>query len=173
MTPKASKAWLAAGAIVCYLALAATLVLWAAGAIFFGLHKTMPHGVTPLTWLTYAHFYWGKIHQRQLLLIALIFPTIIALFPLGALFSWLGGKTPDLHGSARFANSSEVRQAELFGDKGIIVGKYENTFLHFPGQQFVLLAAPTRSGKGVSFVIPNLLNWPDSCVVLDLSLIHI
>lgn len=170
MMPQARRAWVATTVIVSYLALATTLVLWAAGALFFGLHKALPHGVTPLTWLIYAHFYWGNIHQRQLLLIALVLPTSFALFPLGALFTWLGGKPPDLHGSARFANSSEVRQAGLFGDRGIVVGKYGHRFLHFPGQQFVLLAAPTRSGKGVSFVIPNLLNWPDSVVVLDIKL---
>jgi len=29
--------------------------------------------------------------------------------------------------------------------------------------------SPTRSGKGVGVVIPNLLNWPDSVVVLDIK----
>ncbi|PNB52894.1 type IV secretion system protein VirD4, partial [Pseudomonas sp. GW531-E2] len=29
--------------------------------------------------------------------------------------------------------------------------------------------APTRAGKGVGYVIPNLLNWPDSVVVLDVK----
>ncbi|MDQ1922672.1 type IV secretory system conjugative DNA transfer family protein [Massilia pseudoviolaceinigra] len=53
---------------------------------------------------------------------------------------------------------------------GIIVGKYEGQYLIFPGQQFVLVAAPTRSGKGVAIVIPNLLNYEDSVVVLDLKM---
>jgi type IV secretion system protein VirD4 len=53
---------------------------------------------------------------------------------------------------------------------GIIVGKYQGRYLVFNGQQFVLLAAPTRSGKGVAVVIPNLLNFDDSVVVLDLKL---
>ena len=39
----------------------------------------------------------------------------------------------------------------------------------FDGSQHVLLSAPTRSGKGVSVVIPNLLTWPESCVVLDIK----
>jgi type IV secretion system protein VirD4 len=38
-----------------------------------------------------------------------------------------------------------------------------------PGQLSVMLSAPTRSGKGVAVVIPNLLNWPDSVVVLDIK----
>ena len=56
------------------------------------------------------------------------------------------------------------------GSAGIIVGKLGRHFLQFPGQQSCLLAAPTRSGKGVSVVIPNLLNWPQSVVVLDIKL---
>lgn len=41
--------------------------------------------------------------------------------------------------------------------------------MRFTGQQFVLLAAPTRSGKGVGVVIPNCLSWPHSLVVLDIK----
>jgi type IV secretion system protein VirD4 len=37
------------------------------------------------------------------------------------------------------------------------------------GQQGVALAAPPRSGKGVGFVIPNLLNWPGSVVCVDIK----
>src|SRR3546814_11641609 len=33
----------------------------------------------------------------------------------------------------------------------------------------ILLEAPTRAGKGVGVVIPNLLSWPDSVVVLDVK----
>jgi type IV secretion system protein VirD4 len=160
----------AAALIMGYLALATVLASWAAGAIFFLMHKSTPHAVTPLTWWTYAHFYWANGQQRRLLLLSMIVPAALSLFPLGPLFSWLGGPDRALHGSARFATPGDVRKAGLMGATGIIVGKYRDRFLQFPGQQFVLLAAPTRSGKGVSFVIPNLLNWPQSCVVLDIKL---
>lgn len=52
----------------------------------------------------------------------------------------------------------------------IIVGKYQGQYLTFKGQQFVILAAPTRSQKGVAIVIPNLLNFAGSVVVLDIKL---
>ncbi len=39
----------------------------------------------------------------------------------------------------------------------------------FDGQQHAIISAPTRSGKGVGIVIPNLLSWPDSVVVLDIK----
>lgn len=41
--------------------------------------------------------------------------------------------------------------------------------LIYGGDEHVLLYAPTRSGKGVGVVIPNLLNWPESAVVLDIK----
>jgi type IV secretion system protein VirD4 len=51
----------------------------------------------------------------------------------------------------------------------IVVGVWRARYLRFAGQQFVLLAAPARSGKGVGIVIPNLLTYPDSVVVLDIK----
>lgn len=77
-------------------------------------------------------------------------------------------KRQSLHGEARFANSNEIKKMNLYGD-GIIIGKYQGKLLRFGGQQFVALGAPTRSGKGVGIVIPNLLDWPQSAVVQDIK----
>ncbi|WP_277042431.1 type IV secretory system conjugative DNA transfer family protein, partial [Turicimonas muris] len=49
------------------------------------------------------------------------------------------------------------------------VGKFKDRYLTYGGFQFVLLAAPTRSGKGVGVVVPNCLNYSDSLVVLDIK----
>ena len=38
-----------------------------------------------------------------------------------------------------------------------------------PGQQGVLVVAPPRSGKGVGFVVPNLLNFPGSVLCIDIK----
>lgn len=83
-----------------------------------------------------------------------------------------------LHGDARFATYMEIKKAGLVArdsyDKTIIVGQYKergrNEYLCYGGYQFVMLAAPTRSGKGVGIVIPNCLNYSDSLVVLDIKL---
>lgn len=88
---------------------------------------------------------------------------------LGALVWSAVHKKRELHGSARFANGVEVNKAFPKGSRGIILGKANGRYLEFGGQQFVLLAAPTRSGKGVGVVIPNLLSWPESVVVLDVK----
>ncbi|WP_236864054.1 type IV secretory system conjugative DNA transfer family protein [Campylobacter devanensis] len=78
-------------------------------------------------------------------------------------------KKQKLHGDAKFANSADVKKMGLYGDKGIIVGKYNNKLLRFGGSQFVSLGAPTRTGKGVGIVIPNLMDWQESCVVQDIK----
>jgi len=64
--------------------------------------------------------------------------------------------------------SASVEQKQY---PGLIVGYHKKLgYLVYRGQQFVSLIAPTRSGKGVGLVIPNLLTYPDSMIVLDLKL---
>jgi len=75
-----------------------------------------------------------------------------------------------LHGDAKFANLGDMRsKMKLFTDKGIVIGKSGNKLLRSPDDDFVSLAAGTGFGKGVSVVIPNLLEWAESCVVLDIK----
>ncbi len=74
-----------------------------------------------------------------------------------------------LHGEARFANEGEIRREQLRSTSGIIVGQKGGRYLVFGGTEHVLLEAPTRAGKGVGVVIPNLLSWADSVVVLDVK----
>src|SRR3546814_9635850 len=56
-----------------------------------------------------------------------------------------------LHGNARFANAGDLARHGMFkeSDTGLIVGKLNGNLVRLGGQQFVILAAPTRSGKGV------------------------
>src|SRR3546814_11892944 len=76
-----------------------------------------------------------------------------------------------LHGSARFANAGDLARHGMFkeSDTGLIVGKLNGNLVRLGGQQFVILAAPTRSVKGVGGVVPNLLDYRDSVVVQDLK----
>lgn len=89
----------------------------------------------------------------------------------------------ELHGSAKFANAVDIKKTGLIptpkeqeksnkktpSNPSILIGKYKNKFLEFYGNEFTFVAAPTRSGKGVSIVIPNLLHYRDSVVVLDIK----
>ncbi|MBN6101094.1 type IV secretory system conjugative DNA transfer family protein [Xanthomonas sp. CFBP 8703] len=76
-----------------------------------------------------------------------------------------------LHGDARFAGAADLAKHGLFkqSGNGIVVGKFRGKLVRLSGQQFVILAAPTRSGKGVGVVIPNLLEYQESVVVLDIK----
>ncbi len=79
---------------------------------------------------------------------------------------------PRLEGRARdgrWATGRELRRAGLLSGRGVILGQWKGRLLRAPGEGHVLLAAPTRSGKGAGFVIPNLLDWPGSVVVLDVK----
>ncbi|KAF1716632.1 type IV secretory system conjugative DNA transfer family protein [Pseudoxanthomonas wuyuanensis] len=88
-----------------------------------------------------------------------------------SLFLFLKPKRKSIHGDARFANHGDLSKLGLLKDDptGIIVGKTGGHFLRLPGTRHALLAAPTRSGKGVGAVIPNLLNFKGSMVVLDIK----
>lgn len=74
-----------------------------------------------------------------------------------------------LHGSARWASPSEQRRAGLRARQGVILGRAGDSLLITDGPDHVMLYAPTRTGKGVGVVIPNLLAWPGSVVVLDIK----
>ena len=76
-----------------------------------------------------------------------------------------------LHGKARFAHIADLAGKGFLksGSNGIVIGKMHGKLLRLSGQQFAILAAPTRSGKGVGVVIPNLLDYDGSVVVLDIK----
>jgi len=74
------------------------------------------------------------------------------------------------HGTAHWATPSEVQKAGLRKKRGLLLGKYKGKFLVVDDYQHILLFAPTGSGKGVGFVIPNLLFWDQSVIVHDVKL---
>ena len=86
----------------------------------------------------------------------------------------------EIHGSARFANDRELAKSGLFPKQqgkhpSILLGKmrtgrFKNRLVELVGQTFIALSAPTGSGKGVGFVLPNLVNFRDSIVVVDVKL---
>jgi type IV secretion system protein VirD4 len=147
---------------------AAIAAMFLAGVIFMIINKTFPD-FQLLTWYQYW-WYYGDDPSISIKLYASIIAAFAISFSIPVALYVTAAANRPLHGAARFANISEIRNAGLLTkDKGILVGKINNEFLILPGQQFVMLAAPTRSGKGVSAAIPNLLTWPDSVVCLDIK----
>jgi len=166
----------AAGA---FAALVATALLSAAvyvsGVLFLVLSKADPWQARWSSIATYWQLYADDAVLRQRLLAAMALSGIglLVLLP-GALFTAARPRRA-LHGDARFASAGEVAQAGLIHSAyrpdapSILIGRFKGWYLALPGQLSVMLSAPTRSGKGVGVVIPNLLNWPDSVVVLDIK----
>jgi type IV secretion system protein VirD4 len=75
-----------------------------------------------------------------------------------------------LHGAARWATGAEQRAAGLRARTGVLLGHASGGGLLISSRsEHVMLYAPTRTGKGVGLVIPNLLAWPGSVVVLDIK----
>ena len=81
----------------------------------------------------------------------------------------------DLHGSARWAEFKDIEGMGYLKPEGVYVGgwwdgrKKIHYYLRHNGPEHVLCFAPTRSGKGVGLILPTLLAWPHSSVVLDIK----
>jgi len=162
-----------------FFALAVGLLAAVAGLYFSGymaqmLLKTQN---TPVQWRTYPGYiavldlpqwqpYVKKIKIAGFVGFGLPGAAYLALLVL-----MLKPRDKALHGDARFANAGDLSKHGMLkpSPTGVIVGKFNGNMVRLPGQQFVILAAPTRSGKGVGVVIPNLLDYQESMVVLDIK----
>ncbi len=71
---------------------------------------------------------------------------------------------------AHFATEEELKKEELLQNEGCIYGEFSNKFIADSSYINTLLLAPTGAGKGVSFVIPNLLSWNESAIIHDIKL---
>jgi type IV secretion system protein VirD4 len=150
----------------------ACAAVYLSAVLFLLLNKADPEQARFTSIVVYWQLYADDPGLRKKLLVSmgLCGVGLVILLP-AALVAAARPRRP-LHGDARFANTAEVARAGLTGDGGspsILVGRHRGRFLALPGQLSVMLSAPTRSGKGVGVVIPNLLNWPDSVVVLDIK----
>ncbi|TPM21647.1 transporter [Mesorhizobium sp. B2-3-5] len=92
---------------------------------------------------------------------------------------------PPLYGSARWATPQELRtipngklyladRSAFDNPSSILLGGYSDDegstspqFVHWDDDGHLLTIAPTRSGKAVTSIVPNLLRYRGSCVVLD------
>ncbi len=80
----------------------------------------------------------------------------------------------DTHGSARWASAQEISSIGLDDEKAPVVGAYappggRPRYLHDPNDRHAFIFAPSGSGKSSGLVIPTLLSWPHSVLVLDVK----
>ena len=151
-------------ALVFFLILTGAMWLWAMG--FYALGGVSPNAARPWTMPIIIQDYWDVPRYKKRILISgwAVLGILLALF-----IAYLYYRPKKSLGDARFAYEGEVKKAGLRAKQGVILGSLRGKYLIDNGQTHVLVAAPTGSGKGVGIVIPNLLNWNGSAVVLDIK----
>lgn len=116
---------------------------------------------------------WGYLKLR--LIGAALTPFIIAFYPYYRFRDKIYqtdifAQTESVYGDAHWAAEFEIKKAGLRSKKGMMLGTNRFGYFINEGYQHALLFAPTGSGKGVGFVIPNCLFWDQSMVVHDIKL---
>jgi type IV secretion system protein VirD4 len=87
-------------------------------------------------------------------------------------------ETPDVYGDARFMNDQELRESGLIVSTqpphadGVYIGAWKDPrgrshYLRDVSNGHTLICGPTRSGKGISCILPTLLSWRGSAIVHD------
>lgn len=88
---------------------------------------------------------------------------------------------PPLHGSAKWATAADLTASghlrppsDFDLPSSILLGAFDDDpgasptgWLHWDGEGHLMTVAPTRSGKSTTQIIPNLLRYRGSCIVLD------
>lgn len=168
----ASKNFKRAAGVVALLVMAGVLLAAAnmlAGVLFFLSYKSDPSNASFLTieraWMQSA----TDALMRKKVIGCLIVSSLVVLGGPFSLIMAYKRRPNNLHGEARFATSEDLEKEKLLAPAGILLGKHEDRLVRLGGSEFTMLAAPTRTGKGVGFVIPNLLTFPHSAVVLDIK----
>jgi type IV secretion system protein VirD4 len=164
------------------------ITLWVIGAsvaIVGNEYKAIGLNVMPINvaykWLVWLINSWGELsfeaydYLKIKLLLAYFLPISIVIGVYYQNFSkikTLQFFTPKekVYGDADWANQSDIERAHLRSKHGMLLGKDSVGYFVADGFQHALLFAPTGSGKGVGFVIPNLLFWDHSVVVHDIKL---
>ncbi|MES2206784.1 MAG: type IV secretory system conjugative DNA transfer family protein [Pseudomonadota bacterium] len=147
------------------------------GALLFAQSQKIPFN--KITMFTLFDYYYVYGHIKKTKQVIVVCSAAAAIVPLGTIglfiLGWLESKKRPLHGNARFAYYAELVFAGLVQRKNkkkisqssILIGKVGERFLKLSGPRFCYLAAPSRTGKGVGIVIPNLLWYDESMVVFD------
>jgi len=152
-------------------------------AQYFGYHEKLGDSLyhyfyNPFGWIIwqqdfYTHYslFFKTLNITMFFVIATVFGVFIVIRMLALRKS----KThDDVHGTAHWMSDSEIKSIGLIGqEKGVYIGGYaDGSKLHYlkhNGPEHVLAFAPTRSGKGIGLVLPTLLDWRESVIVLDIK----
>src|SRR5579884_3657628 len=175
VVPPHSRGLLAAGAVACF-GLAATLTALRRGYRVAGMSAfaalmllIASRGPTysPMDLVRWQLLSSSNTTKRILLEAWLLAAGVALTLSFGLILAWrrrssASRSTTTSHGSAHWGDA-----VALITDRGLLVGRDEADLLRLNGEGHIVTVAPTRSGKGISCVIPNLLDHPGSALITD------
>ncbi|MBX3429995.1 MAG: type IV secretory system conjugative DNA transfer family protein [Hyphomonadaceae bacterium] len=129
-------------------------------------------GAAPI-YAPWSIFAWTEAH-------GMAFPRPFAIARLIIFLSFLVGAAPlcfairrrleiKPFGQKAWGCFKDATDAGLFAESGTVLGKLDGEILCFDGPEHQLLVGASRSGKGRGHVVPSLLAWPQSALVLDIK----
>ncbi len=102
---------------------------------------------------------------------ALLFSVAGFSYGLGYFVVQIIGRRPTTFGSSRWATREDLEQINVITSDGIRLGSIlngmEDETISYTGDRHLITVAPTRSGKGTTQIIPNLLTYQGSALVID------
>lgn len=108
---------------------------------------------------------------KMVLLNSLIFSIGVAAYLFVNRFKSLKVSKADRYGSSKWATEEEIRKRGLLDGEGVVLGAIKSfagfQYLQHNGPEPIMGIGPTRSGKGVGWVIPTLLKWKHSAIIYD------
>lgn len=110
----------------------------------------------------------SRINGKALLILygSVFLPLIIEAFFI-IIFSLKQNKED--YGKARFATKKDFQTLELNTERGICFGKLGKDKVRTDLPLSIVVVAPPGAGKSAGVIIPNLLEVPNSCIVLDIK----
>ncbi len=146
----------------------ALFIFWV-WSLFFNLFyssSTLPSPLlAPFLLLDYEN---NSAKLNIILVITLLMPLI--LIGMAIVGSYRHKQIIHLFGNAHWASMTEIRKMGLFGKEGLIIGDKKGRLLRAKLVSHALIFAPSRSGKGVSQVMPNALAFEGSMLCIDMKL---
>lgn len=137
---------------------------WLSSALYYLMAGLSPAAAMPWSvWQAFADLSNPQTQSR--LFVALGFPHLATA---AAAFRLLRGEE-QTRDDARWATGKDIAKAGLRAGTGLVLGRHGGGYLTSDTPTHCLVVAPTRSGKGVGLVVPNLLNWRGSLVCLDIK----
>lgn len=133
-------------------------------------------------WIVYEYFIAYKDHPSAGKTVVGFFagsfaPALLVALMMLAILIIKDSPMKNLHGNARFANLNDLKKAGMsltFKEKRddkwppVFLGQFDDKhYVVDASQEYTSLAAPPGAGKGVGFVIPNLLYYPESILNFD------